>query len=249
MNLGPKGLSLATPEPGFGALLPTSDDTWRRGGIGTNPALYLSSFPQEVELGPFARACQASHMLGRLIIHRDGHYERQDRLHRLKEGIHLNSALMALDNYLSGAIDDQPPDLESPLLDLVLCTSARHVLYHMYACNEPDNLEDRHQEETILQAACIEGVGKSISTRARMFAKQILLQSKQHPARLNPLAAQVVYDAASETQWLIEEGEPLFEEREEIYDELVAALGILAGRWQVAGKFSFDTLRFFLNNY
>jgi hypothetical protein len=51
------------------------------------------------------------------------------------------------------------------------------------------------------------------------------------------LAAQVIYDAASETQWLIGEGEALFEGIDVVYNELVEALGILAQRWQVAGRF------------
>ncbi|RDW59266.1 hypothetical protein BP5796_12190 [Coleophoma crateriformis] len=236
INIGPKGLPLATPEPVHGELLPTSDNEWLRGGIGANQALYVDTFSLDSEIGPFARVCQAAHVLGRLIHHRNGQKDSLNRKFRLDEAHQLNNTLMALDTHLSRAMDVPQDGVPVSTVDVALCTSARFVLYHMYACNEPDVLDERREEESRLQAICIEGLKQAIATRLPSLAWHVMQQGAAFPERSNPLVIQCLYDSAAECQWLLEEGETTIDGTTTTLKLLVEALTFLARRWSVAGN-------------
>lgn len=68
VNLGAPGRPLATDDPMRTDVLPVDDTMWDQGEMTTSEPLYVSS-PTSVKASPFARTCQASHLLGRLIRH------------------------------------------------------------------------------------------------------------------------------------------------------------------------------------
>ncbi|KAH8881068.1 hypothetical protein GQ53DRAFT_848507 [Thozetella sp. PMI_491] len=237
INIGPSGLPLATPEPTQGELLPTTDTEWLRGGIGTNLALYVGSVMPESEIGPFARACQASHLLGRVIHHRDSQRDGPNREFALHEALQLHTTLIALDKHLSQPMDEPQDGVPVSTVDVALCTSARYILYHLYACIESEVMEERRGEESVLQAICIDGVKQTINTRLPALARHVLQQGAEHPERSNPLVIQCLYDSASECQWLLKEGDEAVEGTSTTLKLLVDALKLLAERWGVAEKY------------
>ncbi|KAF2715246.1 hypothetical protein K504DRAFT_497121 [Pleomassaria siparia CBS 279.74] len=137
INLNPTGLPLATPEPAQGV-------------IGTNQALFTSDFMFDSQIGPFARCCQASHILGRVLAHRNRRKGAMTRDLVLEEALQLSAALTALDTHLSQAMDDPHNETPITILDVALCTSARLALYSMYACNQAD-VDRRLAKESIMQ--------------------------------------------------------------------------------------------------
>ncbi|KAF2802284.1 uncharacterized protein BDZ99DRAFT_483019 [Mytilinidion resinicola] len=235
INLGPTGLPLATPEPEQGELLPAADADWHRGSIGTNQALYTTGFSPDLDIGPFARLCQASHVLGRVLNHRDCRKDTLSREHVLNEALQLNVTLTALDKHLAHPMDEQHPVEGIKTADVALCTSARMTLYHMYACNIPDVLSERRVEEAAMQTASIEGLKHIIATRAPLLARFVLRQGAElHKA--SPLVIHCLYDAASECQWFVREG-GVIPEAKGTLRVLIEALTLMAKRWCVAGKY------------
>jgi hypothetical protein len=176
-----------------------------------------------------------------VIQHRNGSKDGMDQEFRLNEALQLHKTLMALDNHLFEQLLDPSQDGPGPsalsAVDVALCTSARCILYHMYACNDPDVLDERREEETVLQATCIEGMKQSLGLRLPALARHVLHQSVEFPERLSFLVVQCIYDAASECQWLIREGEVAVEGIATTLELLVETLNALSQRWGVASTY------------
>jgi len=230
LNLGPTGLPLAIPDPAHDNLLPTDDSIWYQGAIGPSPALYTNGFSSDAELGPFARVCQASHILGRVINHRNSKKGTQTREYVMEEALQLSAT------HLFRQIDERlgnDSDKPIPAIDIAICICSRLALYHLYACNLPSMPVERLSQETTMQAACIEGIKQILSTRALTFTRHILHQVKQNPQISNPLVIQALYDAATECQWFVQEEDSV--EAERTLQLLMEALALLAKRWGIAG--------------
>jgi hypothetical protein len=221
INLEPKGLHLATPEPSKGDLLPTSDSEWHHDGIGTNQALYTSDFSSDSEIGPFARICQASHILGRVVNHRNDCKNELNRESILEEALQLSATLTALDKHLSRPMDIPHADEAVTIVDVALCTSARLTLYNMYACNQPDDVTERLAKESTMQAECIAGLKQIIATRGVVLAWHVIQQATE---RLD----------ATECQWFVRED--YTEEAANSLRLLIEALTLLSQRWGAAGQ-------------
>ncbi|KAH7156585.1 hypothetical protein EDB81DRAFT_395582 [Dactylonectria macrodidyma] len=235
INLGPTGFHLAIPEPAQGTLLPTADTEWFRGEIGPNQALFMTGFSPDSTIGPFSRVCQTSHILGRVINHRNYRKDSENWGLILDEAIQLNTTLTALDSYVSQPMEALQSDEWVSTIDVALCTCARLALYHLYACNEPDVSAPRRAEESIMQAASIAGIKQIISTRSPALAQCVLRQGAENLDRSSPLVVQCLYDAATECQWFLKEGD-VVEGAATTLRLLMGALNLLAQRWGLAEK-------------
>jgi hypothetical protein len=235
INLEPKGLHLATPEPSKGDLLPTSDSEWHQGDIGTNQALYTSDFSSDSEIGPFARICQASHILGRVINHRNDCKNELNRESILEEALQLSATLTALDKHLSRPMDIPHVDEAVTIVDVALCTSARLTLYNMYACNQPDSVTERIAKESTMQTECIAGLKQMIATRGVVLAWHVIQQATERLDATSPLIIHALYDVATECQWFVRED--YTEEAANSLRLLVEALTLLSQRWGAAGQY------------
>jgi hypothetical protein len=105
----------------------------------------------------------------------------------------------------------------------------------MYACNEPDAMDQRREEESVLQEICIEGVKKSVTEYIPSLAWHVLQQATEHPERMNPLVIQCLYDVASECQWLLQEGSMAIEGADITLKQVVETLRVLGKRWNASG--------------
>ncbi|TVY31880.1 hypothetical protein LOCC1_G008317 [Lachnellula occidentalis] len=225
VNLGVHGLPLNVSEPLKGTLLPCTESIWNSGEIGTNQPLFASSFTSTIEVGSFASACQASHVLGLVLRHRDDPNKATTDPHfRLSEAQQLHQTLLALSTYL----DHQAQDC-SMVGAIALCYSARLVLYDMYACNNQFSaLGIRMSEEEDMQKASINGYGD--------VTREILnLLDDDGGLVENPFLCHCLYQTAAVFAWFI---------REKGDVEEVAGLRTVVGRlrgiertWRVAGEY------------
>jgi hypothetical protein len=154
----------------------------------------------------------------------------------LNEALQLNATLTALDKHLGRAMDEGPQS-DITTVDVALCTSARITLYQMYACNLPDAVSERLEEESHLQAASIEGITQVLGVRSHAIASRVLVEGARNLDAANPLVLKCLYETASECQWLMQEGS-MIEGVEETSRLAVEALAMLAKRWVVAGEFN-----------
>lgn len=218
INLGTRGSPLSTPSCLQGTLLPTTESSWNAGEIGTNQPLFATSFTPTTQIGSFAGACQASHILGLVLHHRNTSCI--DTRLRLLEALQLHRTLVSLDRHLA----------ENPghVLARALCYSARLVLYGFYGCNEHFEVsEERVSEETEMQSASLAGLREVSHSVYGLASAQLGVET------VSPLLCHCLYLAASELAWFLREG---------VSGE-VACLGVVVGllrrvgeRWGVAGE-------------
>jgi hypothetical protein len=226
-------------------MLPTTDIQWREGAIGTTQALYTNNFSADSQLGPYARTCQAAHILGRVLAHRDSRKDVVPRGTVLQEALQLDATLTALDGHLATQIQGFQPAPDHPNtptstampIDMALCTCARLALYGMYACNQPDVQAERFAEEHALQRACIEGIKQIVLFRAAALASSAMPRTPEGLAASSPLLLQALYDAATECQWLAREGEVVDPADAEGLAAILETLRAVGRRWQVASEF------------
>ncbi|KZL63222.1 fungal specific transcription factor [Colletotrichum incanum] len=235
ININLVGFPLATPEPAQGDLLPSSDEVWRRGETGTNPPLCMTGFATGSEVGPFARVCQASYILGRVLNHRNSRKDLMSQEARLSEALYLDATLTALDTHLSPPRKKRKDTMRTATLDVALCTSARLILYRMYACTQSDATSDRLPAEIEMQTASIRGLKQIVSTRGTDLALCAFRQGMKDVNRLSPLLVQCLYDIAIEWQGFKRKGD-IIEGMEKTMTMITGTLALLSLRWGVAIK-------------
>lgn len=185
VNIGTQFLPHSVQEPCLDILLPVDDIDWNEGVISASEPLLTFSFHSTSYLGSFARTCQASHMLSKVLKHRDHRrHTEKDREEVLTEAIALHGALLALETSLTSASHHGHQSGSGPgsqgasapllgsstnngstatrtahVLALSLIASARMVLYTIYGCNEPETgyARGRISLETEMQRHSIAG--------------------------------------------------------------------------------------------
>ena len=214
-------LPFSAPEPFSDELLPINDEDWDKGKIEPSEPLYTASFSYVDKVGLFARTCQAAHVLGKVIRHKDTRTFAQDVSSRLQEAQNLHRALSALHLSLEEAWPDDgtpyTPD-SSRLSALAICISARFLLYNQYGCNEENGITGREHIalETEMQSISLDGI--------KILASSVVSRIAQAESRC-PLVAQCLYHAATECAWFIrEDNEP---EMREALRHIVQGLGHL----------------------
>jgi hypothetical protein len=207
-----------------------NDADWQNGQIAANEFLYTTSFNNAMSVGPFARTCLASHLLGKVIDHRDKMRRPSDDTPLLPEALSLHQALLALQTALeqseSGNIfagGSSPADVVA----ISICTCARLHLYHQYACNEPSGAGAHEYAalETDMQRICLDGIRSLVSTAAVNISKA---------GSDSVLVGNPLYHAAISCARFIREGsEP---QMYPVLRSILHGLHHLAKRWKVGGK-------------
>lgn len=109
-------------------MLPADDILWDQGEMTTSEPLYVSS-PTTVRASPFARTCQATHLLGRLIRHLND--QNVEPAFRFSEAGQLHRTFAALASLLPHEFHASPNQLSSAI---ALVYSGMLRLYDPYAC-------------------------------------------------------------------------------------------------------------------
>ena len=188
----------------------------------TSEPLYVSS-PTSAKASPFARTCQATHLLGRLIRHLND--RTIEPFFRFSEAAQLHRTLAAL----SSVLDSSPQKLSSAT---AMTLGAMMHLYDPYACTETDH--GNTIEGTEMQGIAIAGLRDTAEEVVR-FAQHLQSCMSYSLASVSPLVADAVYMAAATFAWLeYERGTP---EMSASLRVLTDTLQMLNARWRVAGEY------------
>jgi hypothetical protein len=227
VNLGSRSHPLATDDPARTDVLPADDTHWDEGEMATSEPLYVSS-PTNVPGGPFARTCQAAHLLGRLIRLQNDRVI--DAPLRFREAIQLQRTLQALANLLPTDVQTSPEVYGTPL---ALCYSSMMHLCDAFCCTAT-NRGEHTVEETEMQTiaiACLKSVVGDVAHLGQLLSPSLA----QNPASFSPLVGDCIYSAAATYAWLVHEhGSP---EMAEAYHTLRKVLQAMNSRWRAAGQY------------
>ncbi|KAJ2975860.1 hypothetical protein NQ176_g5280 [Zarea fungicola] len=248
--VGSPGLLLAAPEPGDNELLPSHDLGWTQGSIGSNEALLTQAFHPATSLGPFAKTCQAVHMLGKVLRHYNIRNTTTETKELVEEALALHRALLALDSSITPEAQVQNEDSGSSVNDashhaldpaIAICSIARLILYNQYACNVPNQPAGslRVAEEAEAQAVSLHGIQvlatERISALARSIVTDFAMRGEDQVASHNPILGKCFYHAATECAWFVKEDEN-GEAMLAALKSIIGALRVLETEWGVAGK-------------
>ena len=128
---------LAIPSIAPDEILPGSDSEWDRGEICVN-SLLVMSIESQAQVSPFARTCQAAHLLGRVCQHVNEHADPGDVDFHYQEAHGIQRAGEALLTMLQQESTDSQYKL---LTARALCCSALLSIYDTHCCIEIDPIE------------------------------------------------------------------------------------------------------------
>lgn len=194
ISIGHRRKPFASTDPSLDAHLPTDDSHWDRGQMLVAAPLALSA-SQAIRAAPFARTCQAAHLLGKIIRHINDKNIPAD--YKFNEALQLHRTMRALAEVLpSEAEADDPttkPTLCSPM---AICYSGLLTLYDQYACTERA-VENGPETQLVMQKESIDGLGEvssqviDLARRVRGFIERAGLQ------RVSPLVVDSLYQSAA----------------------------------------------------
>jgi len=234
LNIGHRGKPFATADPSLDTHLPTDDASWDRGQMHVAAPLALSA-SQTIRAAPFARTCQAAHLLGKVIRHLNDKNLPMD--YRFEEALQLERTVRALANLLPEESESEEDDSAlKPTLctSMAICYSALLILYDLYSCTEqaPPNASEAHLQ---MQKTSIEGLG-DISATVMLLARRVRdFIVKNGLGRVSPLVIDCFYQAAANYAWYMRESsDPTCGER---VAELKDLLTECDKRWRVGGEY------------
>ncbi|KAJ4259585.1 hypothetical protein NW762_007515 [Fusarium torreyae] len=230
INIDTSGLPFAAPEPCPDELLPVNDEDWVLGKTVPSEPLYTACFSSITTLGSFARTCQAAHMLGKVIQHKETKTKSShDILQVVQEGQSLHRALSSLQISIEEqwTSDTTSPD-SSLACALGICICAQALLYGSYGCPDAPGITSRERlaHETEMQSVSVQGLralGGSIVPK--------LVQARSDC----PLLARCFYTASSACSWFIREDYE--QQMRSALATIVVGLRRLSGRWAIATEY------------
>ncbi|KAH9818145.1 Fungal specific transcription factor domain [Teratosphaeria destructans] len=240
VSIGNRGKPFATSDPSLDAHLPTEDAAWDRGQMLVAAPLALSASTTN-QAAPFARTCQASHLLGKVIRHRNDTNMAVD--YKFEEALQLNRTLRALAAVLPGESEEDDPTQRPTLCTSMAITySALLELYEAYSCTEravPNGPETQLQ----MQQEAIAGIS-DITTQVLYLARRVRnFISRAGIGRFSPFTLDALYQGAANFAWYVRESsDPACGER---LLEIKEVLLLCEKRWKVAGQYICFPLRTF----
>ncbi|KAI9726662.1 MAG: hypothetical protein M1834_008975 [Cirrosporium novae-zelandiae] len=224
VNSGALGRPLATEEPLQDDMLPSDDNLWDQGEMNPAGPLYVSS-DSNIPASTFARTCQAAHILGRVLRHRND--QSLDCSYRLAEALQLIRTVEALQVLLNDESTTAPQRMSTAV---AICYSAFEGICDPYSCGK----DGRYGIEQIeLQKAALEGL-KNASRGIFEFIRRLRQSFAFDLAAISPLILDCVYASAATHAWIVtENGDP---ECLSCYNEEKDFLGLISTRWRAADQ-------------
>ncbi|WPH00611.1 Hypothetical protein R9X50_00344100 [Acrodontium crateriforme] len=239
VNIGNRGKPFATEDPSLVTHLPIDDKCWDRGEMVVAAPLALSASKTQLA-APFARTCQAIHVLGRVLRHLNDHRLPLD--YRFDEALQLDRTIRALASIIDAEADktsnDDPAAMLALLSSLSICYAALIELYDNYSCTERA-YPDAPETQLIVQKVSIDGLA-DISHAVRVIVQKIDVYINEQLDqstldRINPLMIAALYNAASNYVFFARESSD--PKVTEYATEVKGLLAILERRWRVAGNY------------
>ncbi|PGH11969.1 hypothetical protein AJ79_04556 [Helicocarpus griseus UAMH5409] len=226
VNIGSKGRPLSCGEFVNGETLPSEDSLWDAGEVTTSQPIFVTS-PTKVKVGPFARACQASYLMGKVIEHKNDRELVAPFRHT--NALQLHRTISALSSLLAGEFEMTPGRLSTAM---ALCFSAILDLYEPYCCdltNEGQNTV----EGTEMQAVAIDRV-KAISQEIVQFGQCLSRTLAYDVSTVSPLACDCLYQGLATLMWFEKEtGDAQWSHSAA---QMAGLLQKINERWGIAGK-------------
>jgi hypothetical protein len=227
VNLGLQGRPLATDDPDSRTVLPADDGCWDMGEMASGEPLYVSS-PTSVKAGAYARTCQATHLLGRMI--RILNDVAGDSSLRCTEAAQVHRTLSALSNLLTGEFERSPTALSTPLS---LCYAGLLHLSDRFCCTALAS-GNATAEETEMQGIAIISIQK-VAKEVTYFAEVLKAMMTSNIATASPLTSSAIYMGAATYAWLAHESGS--SDHVTSYHSLREVLVQMNQRWAVAGEY------------
>ena len=196
---------------------------------GSEP-LYVGS-PTSLKAGPFARACQAAHLVGKVVaLLNDLLQEAEDRF---ATALQVHRTLTSFVQVLQQEFGISPEAYATPM---ALAYSALIALCDPFCCTD-SNRGAHTVEEAELQTVCITGI-KTVADDIARFALQLRTSMNLRPAAISPLISNCLYMGTVTFAWRVYEGEKQeTQETLDAYRLLRNTLNTLNGRWAVGGEY------------
>ncbi|KAF2170076.1 hypothetical protein M409DRAFT_64442 [Zasmidium cellare ATCC 36951] len=232
ISIGHRRKPFASTDPSLDAHLPTDDSHWDRGQMLVAAPLALSA-SSTIRAAPFARTCQAAHLLGKVIRHLNDKNLPAD--YKFNEALQLHRTLRALCEVLPAEAEEDDPTVKPTLCSpMAICYSGLLTLYDQYACTERA-MENAPETQLVMQKEAIDGLG-DISSQAMDLARRVrTFVDRAGLQRVSPLVVDSLYQAAANYAWYVRESSS--PECAERLAELKEILLLLDRRWKVAGEY------------
>ncbi|KZF21996.1 hypothetical protein L228DRAFT_268500 [Xylona heveae TC161] len=225
VSIGNHGPPLATEDPNKDDYLPVDDISFDLGEMSANETLYVSS-STSIRASPFARTCQAAHLMGRVVRHMND--RNMEPSFRYAEANQLERTLRAFSSLL---LVEQDPTSFAPL---GICYSTLLTLCDTYSCAEMGDPEGTagklHMQEIAISGlrATSQGVlGLSQCLKACIRANGSM--------SVTPFLADCLYQGAANYAWYA--GESGSTEYTEPRNQIREALVMLDKRWKLGGEY------------
>ncbi|KKZ66512.1 hypothetical protein EMCG_07756 [[Emmonsia] crescens] len=222
-----KGRPLSCGDFVNGETLPCEDSLWNAGEVTTSQPIFITS-PTEVKVGPFARTCQASYLMGKVIEHRNDHDLVAPFRHA--NALQLNRTIRALSSLLPGEFEMAPGRLSTAM---ALCFSTILELYDPYCCDLTNGGQNT-AEETEMQAVTIDGI-KTVSQEVVQFGECLRRTLTYGVSAVSPLICDCLYQCSANLTWFADEtGDAQLRQS---VTQVTGLLRMINERWKVAGDY------------
>ncbi|KAK6431123.1 hypothetical protein LTR95_012718 [Oleoguttula sp. CCFEE 5521] len=234
VNIGHSGKPFATAEPDVNTHVPGNDAGWDKGQMFVAAPLALSASLTTVA-SPFARTCQAGHLLGKVLKHLGDKSISLD--YRFDEALQLSRTLSALEDALRNeASKEDLAQYEQPPLctALSITYSAMLTLFDAYSCTERA-VPGAPETQLKMQQQSIEGMFR-VSDLAMQLARKLRDHlTSTDVAVCSPLVVDSLYQTAATYAWYMRESSDA--STASLLAEVKEILRLVNRRWRVAGEY------------
>jgi len=224
---------LACPDPPDDVKLPVDTTAWDEGEMTSSPGLNGSASLTDLTF-PFARLCQASVLLGRVIRH---HLAKKiPELDRFRQASDLYFEISTLARNV-GQEASSSENYLNLIAPLAICFTALCTLCDPYACADNSTIRTNSVEEATMQVQAIEGL-KSVSQSIKEFSEQIIARTHHSLDidRVSPFIMDALYSGGANFAWVVRESGD--ESSQIALESIRHCLMRLGGRWRSALEYS-----------
>ncbi|KAI9704054.1 MAG: hypothetical protein M1820_005676 [Bogoriella megaspora] len=232
VNLGNAHRPFATEDPSLETNLPSDDKNWDKGEMVGNDLLLVSSSTQ-IRASPFARTCQAAHLLGKVLHHINDVEMELD--FRFEQANQLNRTVRALATLIPDeACEENIANGPTLCSCMAICYSALLILYETYSCTE-NKIPRKTAAHLEIQDSAVNGI-KEISGEVLKLCRRFRTFIDAYGlARVSPLVADCMYQAAANYAWYVRESAG--QEYLAKLQEIKSMFETLEPQWKVAGEY------------
>lgn len=230
---------LAVPSIPPNEIIPGEDHTWDEGNISASPVLIMS-IESQASVSPFARTCQAAHLLGRVCDHVNEHIDPTDVDFHFQEATAIQRAGEALLEMIRDELRSSSVPKYKLFSAMALSCSGLLSIYGTHSCIEIDPIESSGRNRGArleMQRAAIDGYQRVAGIIAE-FASDV----REAPTDVvSPFVLQCLYEAGCSFAWIYRENGS--ETQLASLQQIRALLRMLEARWAVAGELCLPGLR------